>query len=150
MAMDIEEIQKILPHRYPFLMLDGILEVTSDSVVGVKNVSINEPHFQGHFPGCPVMPGVLIIEAMAQAGGILAYSLAPHSTNESVYLMGLDKVRFRKPVRPGDQLILKIKMFKQKGAVFKMKGEAFVGDQLVAEGEMLATVDPRKPGADED
>jgi beta-hydroxyacyl-ACP dehydratase FabZ len=150
MAMDIEEIQKILPHRYPFLMVDRILELTSDEVVGLKNVSINEPFFQGHFPGNPVMPGVLIIEALAQAGGILAYSLAPQHTSDAVYLMGVDKVRFRKPVRPGDQLILKIKIFKQKGSIFKMKGEAFVGDQLVAEGEVLATVDTRKSNSSEE
>ena len=148
MAKDILEIMKILPHRYPFLMLDRIIELTSEKVVGVKNVSINEPFFQGHFPGNPVMPGVMIVEALAQAGGILAFSLLSEPKNNSVYLMGLDKVRFRKPVRPGDQLVLKLEVLKQRGAIFKMKGEALVDDQLVAEAELMATIDSGKAEAE--
>jgi 3-hydroxyacyl-[acyl-carrier-protein] dehydratase len=148
MAKDILEIMKILPHRYPFLMVDRITELTSEKVVGVKNVSINEPFFQGHFPGNPVMPGVMIVEALAQVGGILAFSLLSEPKNNSVYLMGLDKVRFRKPVRPGDQLILKLEVLKQRGAIFKMKGEALVGDQLVAEAELMATIDSGKTEAE--
>jgi 3-hydroxyacyl-[acyl-carrier-protein] dehydratase len=145
MKQDILQILEKLPHRYPFILLDRILEMSSQEIVGLKNVTINEPFFQGHFPGNPIMPGVLIIEAMAQAGGLLAFKLAPDTAGNNVYFMGLDKVRFRKPVRPGDQLILKIKLLKQRGAVFKMKGEAFVDEQLVAEGEMLATTDPGEP-----
>jgi beta-hydroxyacyl-ACP dehydratase FabZ len=142
MTHDIQHILERLPHRYPFLLLDRILEVGPKEIVGLKNVTINEPFFQGHFPGNPIMPGVLIVEALAQAGGLLAFNLAPETAGNDVYFLGMDKVRFRKPVRPGDQLILKIKLMKQRGPVFKMKGEAFVDDQLVAEGEMMATTDP--------
>lgn len=144
MAKDIVDILNILPHRYPFLLLDAIVEENPGEVVGVKNVSFNEPFFQGHFPGHPIMPGVLIVEAMAQAGGILAFSFLPEKEKNVVYFMGMDGVRFRKPVRPGDQLILKLKLIKRRGPVFKMKGEAFVKDQLVAEAELMATVDPVK------
>jgi len=140
--LDIQSILAKLPHRYPFILLDRILELGPQEIVGLKNVTINEPFFQGHFPGHPIMPGVLIIEAMAQAGGLLAFSLAPETEGNNVYFMGVDKVRFRKPVRPGDQLILKIRLIKQRGPVFKMKGEAFVDGQLVAEGELMATTDP--------
>ncbi|NLI32317.1 MAG: 3-hydroxyacyl-ACP dehydratase FabZ [Deltaproteobacteria bacterium] len=142
MAKDISEILEILPHRYPFLLVDCILEESADAIVGLKNVTFNEPFFQGHFPGHPIMPGVLIVEAMAQAGGILAFSVMGQKGKDRVYFMGLDGVRFRKPVRPGDQLILKLKIMKRRGAVFKMRGEAFVNDQLVAEAELMATVDP--------
>jgi 3-hydroxyacyl-[acyl-carrier-protein] dehydratase len=148
MEKNIQTILEILPHRYPFLLLDRILECTNEEVVGLKNVSINEPFFQGHFPTRPIMPGVLIVEALAQAGGILAFSLVPQYDNNAIYFMGMDKVRFRKPVRPGDQLILKIKLLKQRGPIFKMKGEAFVDDQLVAEAELMATVDPGKEDTD--
>lgn len=144
MGRDIQEILRVLPHRYPFLLLDRILSVTEDEIVGLKNVTINEPFFQGHFPGHPIMPGVLIIEALAQAGGLLAFYHASEKERTAVYLMGLDKVRFRKPVRPGDQLILKLKLVKQRGSVFKMQGDAFVEGQLVAEAELMATVDPQK------
>ncbi len=144
MTFDIMKILDILPHRYPFLLLDRILEIGTDEVVGLKNVTINEPFFQGHFPGHPIMPGVLIVEAMAQAGGLLAYTRLPETQGKAVYFMGMDKVKFRKPVRPGDQLIFKLKLLRQRGAVFKMKGEAFVEDQLVAEAELMATTDPGK------
>ena len=140
MPEDILKIMEILPHRYPFLLLDRVLELTSDSVVGLKNVTINEPFFQGHFPGDPIMPGVMIIEAMAQTGGVLGFSLVRHLKGNSVYFMGMDKVRFRKPVRPGDQLLIKVQLMKQKGTIFKIKAEAFVEDQLVAEAELLATI----------
>ncbi|HOV86009.1 MAG TPA: 3-hydroxyacyl-ACP dehydratase FabZ [Syntrophobacteraceae bacterium] len=144
MEQDILQILKVLPHRYPFLLLDRVLEMSSQHLVGLKNVTINEPHFQGHFPAEPIMPGVLIVEALAQAGGVLAFSLVPQHMGNAVYFMGMDKVRFRKPVRPGDQLILKLNVLRQRGSVFKMKGEAFVDDQLVAEAELLATIDPGK------
>jgi 3-hydroxyacyl-[acyl-carrier-protein] dehydratase len=140
MNKDIIEVLKTLPHRYPFLMLDRILELTSETVVGLKNVTINEPFFQGHFPGQPIMPGVMIVEAMAQAGGILGFSLSDDQKEKTVYFMGMDKVRFRKPVRPGDQLIIKARLLKRKGSVFKMQAEAFVEDRLVAEAELMATL----------
>ena len=148
MNKDIVEILKVLPHRYPFLMLDRILEMTADSVVGLKNVTINEPFFQGHFPGKPIMPGVMIVEAMAQAGAILGYALLDNDEEMAIYFMGMDKVRFRKPVLPGDQLIIKAKLMKQKGSIFKMQGEAFVADQLVAEAELMATLGGSKRAAD--
>jgi 3-hydroxyacyl-[acyl-carrier-protein] dehydratase len=144
MNKDIIEVLKTLPHRYPFLMLDRILELTSETVVGLKNVTINEPFFQGHFPGQPIMPGVMIVEAMAQAGGILGFSLLDDMKGNTIYFMGMDKVRFRKPVRPGDQLIIKARLLKQKGSIFKMQAEAFVEDQLVAEAELLATLGSAK------
>lgn len=142
MELDIQQIIRYLPHRYPFLLVDRILEMTPDEVVGLKNVTINESFFQGHFPDSPIMPGVLIIEAMAQTGAILALSVHPELVNAPIYFMGMDKVRFRKPVRPGDQLIMKLRFLKKRGLVFKMKGEALVSGQLVAEAEVMATIDP--------
>ena len=141
MDRDILQIMKALPHRYPFLLVDRILKLTADEVVGIKNVTFNEHFFQGHFPGNPVMPGVLIIEAMAQAAGVLAFTILGEPEGCSVYLMGLDKVRFRRPVRPGDQLSLKIRTNRRRGSVFKMSGEAFVDEQLVAECEVMATIE---------
>jgi 3-hydroxyacyl-[acyl-carrier-protein] dehydratase len=149
--MEIAEILDLLPHRYPFLLVDRILEQSADEVVGLKNVTINEPFFQGHFPGEPIMPGVLIVEAMAQTGGMLALSyVTRESYNKPIYFLGLDKVRFRRPVRPGDQLILKLKLLQRRGYVFKMKGEAFVNEQLVAEAELMATVESPKPDKADD
>ncbi|MGC9196704.1 MAG: 3-hydroxyacyl-ACP dehydratase FabZ [Syntrophobacteraceae bacterium] len=138
--MDVVQIKETLPHRYPFLLVDRIVETTSDAIVALKNVSVNEPFFQGHFPNDPIMPGVLIVEAMAQAGGILVFTVNPHLKDKPFYFAGLDKVRFRKPVRPGDQLVMKVKLLKQRGGFFKMLGEAFVDDVLVAEAEMMANV----------
>jgi 3-hydroxyacyl-[acyl-carrier-protein] dehydratase len=146
MTKDIREVLKLLPHRYPFLLLDRILELTSETIVGLKNVTINEPFFQGHFPVEPIMPGVLIVEAMAQAGGILGFSLLTDQKVEAIYFMGMDRVRFRKPVRPGDQLIIKVRLIKQKGTIFKMQAEAYVDDNLVAEAELLATLGSPKKG----
>ena len=142
MEMSAEEILSKLPHRYPFLLVDRILEMGQEEITGLKNVTLNEPFFQGHFPGHPVMPGVLIMEALAQTGGVLAFALGQAESGGPVYFMGMDKVRFRRPVRPGDQLILKLKLLRRKGPVFKMKGEAYVGDELAAEGELLATIEP--------
>ncbi|MGA2937972.1 MAG: 3-hydroxyacyl-ACP dehydratase FabZ [Syntrophobacteraceae bacterium] len=139
--MDIIQIKEIIPHRYPFLFVEKIVECTSEAIVGIKNVSVNEPFFQGHFPNDPIMPGVLILEAMAQTGGILVLTLFPQFKNKPFYFAGLDKVRFRKPVRPGDQLVMKAKIQKQRGVFFKMLGEAFVDDKLVAEAEMMLNVD---------
>jgi beta-hydroxyacyl-ACP dehydratase FabZ len=139
--LDIQEIMEMLPHRYPFLLVDRVLElIPDDKIVALKNVTINEPFFQGHFPGKPVMPGVLIIEALAQAGGILAYMTAPpEKRNRLIYFMGMDKVRFRKMVLPGDQIIFEAKILKFRSKVAKMSGTATVDDQLVAEAELMAS-----------
>ena len=141
--IDVREIMKIIPHRYPFLLVDRIESLKEgEEIVGIKNVTINEPFFAGHFPGNPIMPGVLIIEAMAQVGGVLAFHSSPKEWAGSlVYFMGIDKVRFRKPVVPGDQLRLKLTTIRQKKKVFKMRGEAYVGDTLVAEAELMAVIE---------
>jgi beta-hydroxyacyl-ACP dehydratase FabZ len=136
---------QILPHRYPFLLVDRIESLKEgEEAVGIKNVSINEPFFVGHFPGNPIMPGVLIIEAMAQVGGVLAFHSSPKEWAGSlVYFMGIDKVRFRKPVVPGDQLRLRLTTIRQKQKVFKMRGEAYVNDTLVAEAELMAAIESK-------
>ncbi len=141
MELSHEEIQKILPHRYPFLLVDRILECTlNEKLVGLKNVTFNEPFFQGHFPGKPIMPGVLIVEAMAQAGGILAVKSNPQTLeNKLAYFLAIDKVKFRKPVVPGDQLILELTALRRGQKVWKMQGKAFVREKLVAEAELTAT-----------
>ncbi len=138
---DIQGIMELLPHRYPFLLVDRVIElIPDDRIVALKNVTINEPFFQGHFPGQPVMPGVLIIEAMAQVGGILAYETGPpEKRNRLIYFMGMDKVRFRKMVVPGDQIIFEAKMLKFRSKVAKMSGTATVDDQLVAEAVLMAS-----------
>jgi beta-hydroxyacyl-ACP dehydratase FabZ len=138
---DIQKIMACLPHRYPFLLIDRVIELEpGDRILALKNVTINEPFFQGHFPGQPVMPGVLIIEAMAQAGGILAYeSSADVNHGKLIYFMGMDNVRFRKPVVPGDQLIFMAKILKMRRKVAKMAGTASVDNQLVAEAELMAS-----------
>jgi len=137
---DIRKIMAFLPHRYPFILVDRIVEmIPHERIVGLKNVTMNEPFFQGHFPGAPVMPGVLIVEAMAQAGGILAYaSRGEDEEKELVYFMGIDKARFRKPVIPGDQLILEMVCTRTRGNVFKMSGKASVDGAMVAEAEIMA------------
>ncbi|MEJ2169676.1 MAG: 3-hydroxyacyl-ACP dehydratase FabZ [Desulfobacterales bacterium] len=138
---DIEKIMEFLPHRYPFLLVDRVISlVPDDRIVALKNVTINEPFFQGHFPGKPIMPGVLIIEAMAQVGGILAYETGPpEKRNRLIYFMGMDKVRFRKMVVPGDQIIFEAKILKFKSKVAKMSGTATVDGQLAAEAELMAS-----------
>jgi beta-hydroxyacyl-ACP dehydratase FabZ len=139
--MDIRAIMKHLPHRYPFLLVDRILEMVIDQkVTALKNVTINEPFFQGHFPGAPIMPGVLIVEALAQAGGVLAIKSIPQCNEGTLmYFMGLDQVKFRKPVVPGDQLILEVQIMKKRGKVIKLSGTAKVDAQVVAEAELMAT-----------
>lgn len=135
--LDLEAIQRILPHRYPFLLVDRILELEPDRrVVGLKNVTANEPFFAGHFPGRPVMPGVLIVEALAQTAGVLmgeASDLIP-------MFMGIDKARFRRPVKPGDQLRLEVEVLRKRRSVCRVAGRAFVGEDLVAEAEMMAAL----------
>jgi UDP-3-O-[3-hydroxymyristoyl] N-acetylglucosamine deacetylase/3-hydroxyacyl-[acyl-carrier-protein] dehydratase len=143
-VMSIDEIMKVLPHRYPFLLIDRILEIEGKQrIVGMKNVTINEPFFQGHFPGHPIMPGVLIIEAMAQVGGMLLMGGLEEAEQKVVYFMSLDKVRFRKPVKPGDQLRFELDVIQIRGAVCKMRGVAKVDVDLVAEAEMAAMVRDR-------
>ena len=142
----IAEIMNFLPHRYPFLLIDRVVElVPGESIRALKNVTINEPFFQGHFPGTPIMPGVLILEAMAQAGGILALDSMPDELRGAViYFMGMDKVRFRKPVVPGDQLVFEIRALKQRAKAVKMAGIAKVEDNIVAEAEMMASFGEKK------
>ena len=143
-VLGIEEIMKVLPHRYPFLLVDRILEVEPGKrVVGLKNVTINEPFFQGHFPGHPIMPGVLIIEAMAQVGGMLLLGSFVDSEEKVVYFMSLDNVKWRRPVKPGDQLRLEIELRQVRGMVCKMRGVAKVDGEVVAEADMAAMVRDR-------
>ncbi|MGD0586633.1 MAG: 3-hydroxyacyl-ACP dehydratase FabZ [Oryzomonas sp.] len=144
--LDINEIMKILPHRYPFLLVDRIEEVeTGKRIVGIKNVTVNEPFFPGHFPGHPVMPGVLIIEAMAQTTAILAYVSSDDSVRSKVpYFVGIDKARFRKPVVPGDQLRLEIEAVGCKRGIWNFTGKVQVADKLVAEAELKVTFADKK------
>ncbi len=140
--MDVNEIQSILPHRYPFLLVDRVVELKpGEKLVAVKNVTANEHFFQGHFPGHPVMPGVLILEALAQAAALLGYKTAQANPETHVtYLMTIDGAKFRKPVVPGDQLKLDIKLLRYKGQLLKVHGQALVDGQVAAEAEFLATI----------
>ncbi|OGW59994.1 MAG: 3-hydroxyacyl-[acyl-carrier-protein] dehydratase FabZ [Nitrospirae bacterium RBG_16_64_22] len=145
--MDVNEIMKVLPHRYPFLLVDRIEEIeVGKRIVGIKNVTINEPFFQGHFPNHPIMPGVLIIEAMAQVGGVLAFKSADVA-EKLVYFMGIDKAKFRKPVFPGDTLRFEISVVQHRSSIWRLQGNAFVGGKLVCEAELTATIVDRKSGA---
>jgi beta-hydroxyacyl-ACP dehydratase FabZ len=140
-----EDIIKIIPHRYPFLLVDRIIEMDlGKRVVGIKNVTANEPFFQGHFPGNPIMPGVLIIEAMAQTGGVLARLSVPgileKATEGPIYFISMNKVKFRRPVVPGDQLRLEAEVLRSGSRIWKMAGKAIVGDELAVEGELVATI----------
>jgi UDP-3-O-[3-hydroxymyristoyl] N-acetylglucosamine deacetylase / 3-hydroxyacyl-[acyl-carrier-protein] dehydratase len=139
--LDINAILKIMPHRYPFLMIDRVLDIEGKSrIVAIKNVTINEPYFQGHFPGKPVMPGVMIIESMAQAGGLLLLNAIEDAENKYAFFMSIDEVKFRKPVMPGDQLRLEIEMLNFKRTLMKIGGKAFVDGKLVAEGIFTAVL----------
>jgi UDP-3-O-[3-hydroxymyristoyl] N-acetylglucosamine deacetylase/3-hydroxyacyl-[acyl-carrier-protein] dehydratase len=141
--LGIEEIMKVLPHRYPFLLVDRILELEPKRVVGIKNVTMNEPFFAGHFPGHPVMPGVLIVEAMAQVGGMLLMGAIPDPQSKVVYFTSLNDVKFRKPVRPGDQLRFELDLLQVRGTMAKMKGVAKIDGDIVCEAEMGAMVRDR-------
>ncbi len=141
--MNINEIMKYLPHRYPFLLVDRIIDLQPEvSITGIKNVSINEPFFQGHFPGQPIMPGVLIIEAMAQVAGVMAFR--SEMKGKSVYFMSIEKAKFRRPVVPGDQLKLEIKVMQQRGNVWKFSGTATVDEKVTSEAEFTAMVTDRE------
>ena len=143
-TLDINAIQKILPHRYPFLLVDRILEISDNKVIGIKNVTINEPFFQGHFPGHPIMPGVLIIEAMAQVGGVGALNIKAN-IGKLAYFLSIDNARFRKPVVPGDVLRMEIDLLKAKLNIMKTHGVAKVDNEVVAEADMMfAFVDPNE------
>jgi beta-hydroxyacyl-ACP dehydratase FabZ len=135
-VLDINIIQKILPHRYPFLLVDRIIESTDKKIVGLKNVTINEPFFQGHFPGHPIMPGVLILEAMAQVGGVGVLSLI-ENRGKLAYFLSIKEAKFRKPVVPGDQLIIEIEVLKKKLSVLQIMATARVGADVVTEAQMM-------------
>ena len=147
-TLDVTAIQKLLPHRYPFLLIDRVIVLGDELVVALKNVTINEPFFAGHFPGHPVMPGVLIVEAMAQAGAVMAMKQTNFDPEKQVvYFMALDKVKFRRPVVPGDQLRLEVQPLRKGGAIWKMKGRALVEGQVACEAEFLASIVPRGEAA---
>jgi len=143
--IDVVEIQKILPHRFPFLLVDRVTELNeNESLIGYKNVSIGEQIFEGHFPGHPIYPGVMILEGMAQAGGILAFKSMDmneeEAANKVVYFMSIDGAKFRNPVRPGDRLEYRMKVVKHKGAIWILEGKAYVDDKLVSEAELKAMI----------
>lgn len=142
-VLDIQAIEKILPHRYPFLLVDRILELEEMRVVAIKNVTMNEPFFQGHFPGFPVMPGVLIVEAMAQAAAVLVLNRLPDPENKLVFFASITEARFRKPVVPGDQLRIEVNFLKLKATVAKVQCQATVDGTLVAEAGIMATLADR-------
>ena len=135
--LDINEIRAILPHRYPFLLVDRIVEMEAERIVGIKNITFNEPQFTGHFPDFPVMPGVLIVEAMAQTAGVLVLSSIPDRANKLVLLVAIENARFRRPVVPGDTLRMEMKIIKRKASVAKMAGVATVEGAVVAEVEVM-------------
>jgi 3-hydroxyacyl-[acyl-carrier-protein] dehydratase len=152
--LDIQAIRDILPHRYPMLMVDSILELEEERIVGIKNVTVNEPFFMGHFPDFPVMPGVLIIEAMAQVAGVLVLKSIPDRKKKLVLLASINEAKFRRPVLPGDQLRIEMKVTKRKASIAKMHGQATVNGAIVAEAELMCKLADRelliRPPADED
>ena len=139
--LDIQSILEFMPHRYPFLLVDRILEFTpGERIVGLKNVTFNEPYFMGHFPDHPIMPGVLIVEAMAQAGGLLLLNEIEEPKSKVVYFMSMDDVKFRKPVLPGDQLIFEVELLKKRASTCRVRGIGTVDGQKVAEATMMARI----------
>ena len=144
-VLDIRQIQRILPHRYPFLLIDRIVRIEPGRrATGIKNVTVDEPFFQGHFPGNPVMPGVLIVEAMAQVGAVLLLRGVPDRDRKLVYFAGIDRAKFRRPVTPGDQVRFEVEVLKLRSRSALLRGEAFVEDTLVAEAEMFSTMIDRE------
>jgi len=148
MRLDIQEIRDILPHRYPMLLVDRILELEEERIVGIKNVTVNEPFFVGHFPEFPVMPGVLVVEAMAQVAGVLVLKSVPDRKNKLVLLASIEEAKFRRPVRPGDQLSIEMKVTKRKAAIAKMHGQATVNGVVVAEAVLMCVLQDREPRAE--
>ena len=143
--VEIDEIIKLLPHSYPFLLVDRVLEFEhAKKIIGIKNVTFNEPFFQGHFPGKPIMPGVLMVEALAQIGGILAFKSFPDKTG-SVFFLGIDNARFRKPVVPGDQLKLVVEVVKFKRDIWVFEGKAYVDNEIVTEARIMAMLKKALP-----
>jgi 3-hydroxyacyl-[acyl-carrier-protein] dehydratase len=141
--MDIHEILRLLPHRYPFLMVDRVIAIEKGkSIRSIKNVTINEPFFVGHFPHRPVMPGVLMLEAMAQSAALLSFAKEGVTPDDKTvyYFAGLDAARFRRPVEPGDQLVMDVSLLRHKGGIYKFKGEARVGEELACEAELMCTM----------
>jgi beta-hydroxyacyl-ACP dehydratase FabZ len=145
--LDINEIRAILPHRYPFLLVDRIVEIEPERIVGIKNVTLNEPFFRGHFPDFPVMPGVLIVEAMAQTAGVLVLKSIADREKKLVLLVAIENARFRKPVVPGDTLRLEMTVIKRKSTVAKMAGRATVDGQVVAEAEVMCKLADKEESA---
>jgi len=143
--LDIQAIREILPHRFPMLLVDSILELEEERIVGIKNVTANEPFFSGHFPDYPVMPGVLIIESMAQVAGVLVLKQIPDRHNKLVLLATVEQAKFRRPVRPGDQLRIEMKVSKRKATMAKMNGTATVDGAVVAEAEVMCKLAEREP-----
>jgi len=141
--LDVNQIRQILPHRYPFLLVDRIIEMDDDHIVGIKNVTANEPFFQGHFPEFPVMPGVLIVEAMAQTAGVQVLSSIPDRDQKLVFLVAVDAARFRRRVVPGDQLRIEMRVIKRKGTVAKMAGHVTVDGVVVAEAEVMCKLEDK-------
>jgi 3-hydroxyacyl-[acyl-carrier-protein] dehydratase len=140
---DISEILTVMPHRYPFLLIDRVLEMDDTKVRAVKNVTVNEPHFLGHFPGVPVMPGVLVVEAMAQAGGFLLFSQVDEREDKLIYFTGIDKCRFRKPVVPGDQIVFEVELVAKRRTFAKIRGRALVDGEVVCEAELMSALAER-------
>jgi 3-hydroxyacyl-[acyl-carrier-protein] dehydratase len=150
-VLDINQIQAILPHRYPFLLIDRVVEIErKQRIVAIKNVTINEPFFQGHFPGFPIMPGVLQVEAMAQAGGALLLTEVPDRENMLMVFAGIEKARFRRPVTPGDQLRIVVEVLAWRSNAVRMEGKAYVGDKLAAESIITCRLVPRKASPSRD
>jgi len=142
--LNIDEILKLLPHRYPFLLVDRVLEFEEEKFIrAIKNVTYNEPQFTGHFPDYPVMPGALLVEGMAQTGGLLAFQSIPKDREYLIYFTGIDGVRFRRPVRPGDQVIFELTLLRRRGLMWKFHGQALVDGELACEGDLMATMMPR-------